>query len=68
MKSDDFGTHFETLTDDLVCEKAYSYCDFLPVKSLEGVIIINSFDKSFVDAALDLPKSRRKNFSQVESY
>lgn len=68
MKSDNYGSQFETLKDDLVCQKMFSYCDFLPVKSLEGVIIINVYDKAYIEASLDLPKSRKKNFTSVESF
>lgn len=46
----------------------FSYCDFIPIKSLEGVILINVYDKSYVESSLDLPKSRRKNFSSVKSF
>lgn len=68
MKSDFYGSKFQTLKDDLVCEKLYAYCDFLPIKSLEGVILINVYDKSYLEASLNLPKSRRKNFGSVKSF
>lgn len=68
MKTDSYGTEFEILQEDMVCEKINSYCDFFPIKSLDGVILINVYDKSYVEASLNLPKSRRKNYSQVQSF
>lgn len=60
MKSDYYGSKFEIIQDDLVCEKAYQYCDFLPVKSLEGVVLVNVYEKSYIEASLNLPESRKK--------
>lgn len=68
MKSDYYGSKFEILKEDLVCEKSFSYCDFLPIKSLEGVILINTFDKSFIEASMNLPASKKKAFSTVSSF
>lgn len=45
-----------------------SFCDFIPIKSLDGVILINVYDKSYIEASLSLPKSRRNNYSSVKSF
>lgn len=32
-----------------------SFCDFIPVRSLNGVILINTYDKSYIEASINLP-------------
>ena len=32
-----------------------NFCDFIPVRSLNGVILINKYDKSYIEASIDLP-------------
>lgn len=68
MKSDFYGAHFKILLDDLVCEKRLGYCDFVPIHSLKGVILVNVYDKSFIEASMNLPKSRRKRLDEVHSF
>lgn len=51
MKSDYFGAHFKILMDDLVCEKKLGFCDFVPIDSLQGVVLTNRYDKSFIEAS-----------------
>ena len=50
MKSDYFGSKFKILLDDLVCERKLGFCDFIPVKSLPGVILVNRYEKSYIEA------------------
>ncbi len=68
MKSDYFGAKFKILMDDLVCERKLGFCDFVPIKSLSGVIIANRYEKAYIEASLNLPKSRKKNYSSVRSF
>ena len=59
MKSDYFGAHFKTLLDDLICDKRLNFCDFLPIHSLVGVVLVNQYDKTYIEHTLNLPKSRQ---------
>lgn len=44
MKSDYFGTNFSVIAENLVCDKNQNYCDFVPIKSLDGLIIVNVYE------------------------
>ena len=68
MKSDYFGAHFKILENDLVCEKKLGFCDFVPINSLNGIVFINRYDKSYIEASQNLPKSRQKRFNSVQSF
>ncbi len=68
MKSDYFGANFKILMDDLICEKRLGFCDFVPIYSLTGVILTNRYDKSFIEASLNLPKSRWRNYNEVRTF
>lgn len=45
-----------------------NFCDFLPIRSLNGVILINTYDKSYIEASMDLPMSRRKSYENVHTF
>ena len=33
----------------MVCNRQSSYCDFLPIKSFDGVILINVYDQKAIE-------------------
>lgn len=45
-----------------------NFCDFVPILSLNGVILVNTYDKSYVEASMDLPLSRRKAYDDVHTF
>ena len=49
----------------MVCDKRLGFCDFIPIKSLKGVIISNFYDGSFIELSTNLPKSRLKKYSEI---
>lgn len=53
MKSDYFGSEFQEISKNLVCDKNSNYCDFVPIKSLDGVILINLYDSVYIDVIGD---------------
>lgn len=68
MKGDWFGANFRIIAEDLVCDKEAGFCDFVPLKSLAGSVLVNRYDKSVLDTLNNLPLSHRQKFSDLSSY
>lgn len=68
VKSDEFGADFRILAEDLVCDRAVGFCDFLPLRSLVGSVLVNRYNKSFLDLANSLPPSRRAQLGALTNY
>ena len=65
MMSDYFGSNFQTIAKELVCTKSLGFCDFIPVWSLDGVIIINVYDKQLIDVLNDLPENNQYRAANI---
>lgn len=67
-KTDFWGTNFEVLEQNLVCQTQLGTCDFFPAHGLSGVMILNRFDPEYINFAVSIPQFISQNSNPVLNY